>query len=415
VLEVLAMEVVHPRCAGLDVHKRLVVACRIVPDERGRPAKELRSFGTTTGELLVLGDWLAAAGVTHVAMEATGSYWKPIHNLLEERFELLVANAAHLKAVPGRKTDVRDAEWIADLLRHGLLRASFIPSRAERELRELTRYRSSLVQERADELNRIAKVLEGANIKLASVASTIDGVSAQAMLVAIVGGETDPGVLADLARGRLRTKRAELEAALEGCLGSHQRFVLGAQLRHLADLDRLIESVGAEIEARLRPFEPAIAHLVTIPGIGRRTAQTLLAEIGPDMTRFPSARHLASWAGMCPGNHESAGKSRSGRTRKGSPWLRAVLEEAGRSAGRTKTYLGAQFRRIGARRGSSRAALAVGHSILVAAYWILVRDQPFTDLGAHYFDERDREHVRRRLTRRLEALGFSVTLRPAGA
>ncbi len=407
------MEVVHPRCAGLDVHKRTVVACRLTPGPAAEPAREVRTFGTTTRELLALADWLAEASVTVVAMESTGSFWKPIYNILETGFELLVVNAAHLKAVPGRKTDVRDAEWIADLLRHGLLRASFVPTRPERELRELTRYRTSLIRDRASEVNRIQKVLEGANIKLASVASNVAGVSGLAILRALVEGQTDPAALAGLARGRMRSKRPALEEALAGSIGPHQRFILATMLRRLDELDRHIADVSTEIEVRLRPFDEAIGRLVTIPGVGRRTAETLLAEVGADMTRFPSARHLASWAGMCPGNHESAGKRSSGRTRKGSPWLRRILVDAAHGAGRTTTYLGAQYHRIAARRGGKRAAVAVGHSQLVIAYHVLRRGEPFHDLGANYFDERDREHVRRRLTHRLEALGYQVTVAPA--
>lgn len=364
------MEVVHPRCAGLDVHKRTVVACLVTSTPDGEPTREVCTFGTATGQLLALGDWLEAAGVGHVAMESTGPYWKPVHNLLEARFTLLVVNAAHIKAVPGRKTDVRDAEWIAELLRHGLLRASFIPSRPERELRELNRYRTSLVQERSAEINPIAKVLEGANIKLGSVASNVVGVSGRAILSAIIDGDTDAAALADLARGRLRSKRPALtEATLE----------------------------------RLR----------TIPGIGRRTAETLLAEIGPDMGRFPSSGHLASWAGLCPGNDESGGKRRSGRTRKGSPWLRASLVEAAQAAGRTRTYLGAAYRRLTTRRGSKRAAVAVAHMLLVIAYHVISRGEPYAELGANHFDELARDRVRQRLTRRLEALGYRVSLEPA--
>lgn len=409
------MNVVHPRCAGLDIHKRLVVACRISPGPDDQPVKAIRSFGTTTRELLAMADWLAEEGVTIVAMESTGVFWKPIHNLLEDRFELLVANAAHLKAVPGRKTDVRDAEWIADLLRHGLLRASFIPDRPERELRELTRYRTSLVRERAAEVNRVEKLLEGANIKLGSVASNIVGASGRAMLVQLASGQTDPAALADLAKRRLRDKHAELEAALEGRFGAHQRFMLARQLRRLDELDEHISAVSAEIEARLRPFEPAIANLMTVPGIGRRTAEVILAEIGPDMGRFPSAHHLASWAGMCPGNDESAGKRRSGKTRKGSPWLRGTLVASASSASRTKTYLGAQYHRLAARRGSKRAAVAVGHTLLVIAHAILSRGTTYQELGVGYFDERDRDATRRRLTRRLESLGYEVSLQPAVA
>jgi transposase len=407
------MDVVHPRCAGLDVHKRSVTACRIAPGPDGQPERVIRSFPTTTRELLRLADWLDEAGVTSVAMEATGSYWKPIHNLLEDRFELLVANAAHLKAVPGRKTDVRDAEWIADLLRHGLLRASFIPDRPARELRELTRYRTSLVRDRAAEVNRMAKVLEGANIKLASVLTDLGGASGRRILAALAAGSADPVELADLAKGRLRHKQAELVPALEGRMGAHQRFMLARQLAHLEELDGHVAAVSAEIEDRLRPFEVAIGNLATVPGVGRRTAETMLAEFGPDMGRFPTAGHLASWAGMCPGNHESAGRSRSGRTRRGSPWLRAALVGAGTAAGRTKSYLGAEYHHLARRRGAKRAAVAVGHSILVIAYAILKHGTTYQDLGVNYFDERDREAVRRRLTRRLESLGYQVSIEPA--
>lgn len=404
------MDVVHPRCAGLDVHKRTVVACRIVQAATGAPVKELRTFGTLTGELLTLGDWLAEAGVTIVAMESTGSYWKPVYNLLEDRFEQVVANAAHIKAVPGRKTDVRDAEWIADLLRHGLLRASFIPSRPERELRELTRYRTSLVRERSGEVNRIGKVLEGANVKLGSVVSGLDGVSGQAMLGALASGETSVSVIAHLADYRLRASREMLEAALEGSVGPHQRFMLRTQLRHLRELDRLIGDVSAEIEARLRPLAAQVELLTTIPGISRRTAEVVLAEVGHDMHRFGSAKALASWAGLCPGNHESAGRRHGGATRKGSPWLRAALVNSAAAVGRSHTYLGAQYRRLVTRRGLMRAKVAVAHSLLLIIRAILVTGEPFRDLGTDYFDQRDREQVRRRLTRRLEALGYSVTL-----
>ena len=407
------MEVIHPRCAGLDVHKRTVVACRLTPGDGPEPLRELRTFGTTTRQLLALADWLDEAGVTHAALESTGSYWKPVYNLLEDRFDLLLANAAHLKAVPGRKTDVKDAEWIAKLLRHGLLRASFIPPRPDRELRELTRYRTTLIRERADEVNRMAKVLEGANIKLASVATDIAGVSGLAMLEAMVAGEADPAAVADLARGRLRDKREALVEALTGRMGPHQRFLLGTQLRHLRELGALIDAVSGEIEERLRPLEAPLQLLTTIPGIGSRTAQVMLAEMGADMARFPSAGHLASWVGLCPGNDESAGRRRSGRTRRGSPWLRAALVEAARAAARTHAYPGTQYRRIAARRGAKRAAVAVAHSIIVIAYHMLSTGSAYRDLGANWFDERDREAVRRRLTRRLEALGYHVDLKPA--
>jgi transposase len=407
------MDVVHPRCAGLDVHKRLIVACRLTPGPRGHPIREVESFRTTTRGLLELSDWLTAAGITVVAMESTGSYWKPVYNVLEGSFELLVVNAQHLKAVPGRKTDVRDAEWIADLLRHGLLRASFIPERPERELRELTRYRTTLFQQRTAEVNRIQKVLEGANIKLASVASDVVGTSGRAMLEALVGGEADPATMAALAHGRLRDKHDALVEALEGRIGPHQRFLLAALLRHLDAIDELIAEVSTEVEARLRPFEAELTRLQTVPGIGRRTAETILAEVGPDMSRFPSSRHLASWAGLCPGNHESAGKSRSGRARKGSPWLRSMLVEAAKAAGRSPSYLGALHQRLAARRGAKRATFAIAHNLLVIAYHILSRRTTFQDLGPAYFDERDRERTFTRLSRRLERLGYQVAVVPA--
>lgn len=407
------MEVVHPRCAGLDVHKRLIVACRLTPGGRGHPLREVESFRTTTRGLLELSAWLTEAAIGVVAMESTGSFWKPVYNILEGSFELLVVNATHLKAVPGRKTDVRDAEWIADLLRHGLLRPSFIPERPERELRELTRYRTTLLQGRTAEVNRIQKVLEGANIKLASVASDVVGTSGRAMLEALVGGEVDPETMAALARGRLRDKHDALLEALEGEVGAHQRFLLRTMLRHLDAIDGLIGEVSAEIEARLHPFEAEISRLQSIPGVGRRTAETILSEVGPDMSRFSSSRHLASWAGLCPGNHESAGKSRSGRARKGSPWLRSMLVEAAKAAGRSQTYLGAVHQRLAARRGAQRATFAVAHNLLVIAYHVLSRGDTFQDLGSTYFDDRDRERTFHRLTRRLEALGYQVAVAPA--
>jgi transposase len=344
-------------------------------------------------------------------------YWKPVWNLLEgSDLQLLLVNAAHIKHVPGRKTDVRDSEWIADLLRHGLLRGSFVPDRPQRELRELTRYRTSLVRERNAEVNRLQKVLEGANIKLASVATDIMGKSGREILAALVAGRSDPTPLAQLARGKLREKIPMLERALAGQFAAHQAFLVGQQLAHIDLLDETIERVSAEIAERLRPFDEELARRDTIPGIDRRGAETLIAEIGTDLSRFPSADHLASWAGMVPGNNESAGKRRSGKTRKGNPWLRTFLVEAAHGAGRTKTtYLGAQYRRLAARRGRTKAAIAVGHSILVIAYHLLQREVTYQDLGPHYFDERDREGVKRRLVRRLEDLGYEVTVQPAPA
>jgi transposase len=394
------MEVVHERCCGLDVHKKKIVACLLTPGRGGQAIRDVRTFDTTTKTLLALLDWLSEERCTHVAMESTGSYWKPVYNILEDAFKLLVVNAQHLKAVPGRKTDVRDAEWIADLLRHGLLAPSFIPSRPERELRELTRYRTSLVRERASEVNRLQKVLEGANIKLASVAADVVGVSGRAMLAALVSGTQDTRSIVELARGKLRNKRDALQDALEGRVGAHQRFLIRTQLRHIDELKALIDDVSEEIEQRLQPMREDMERLMTIPGIGRRVAETFLSEIGNDMTHFPSARHLASWAGLCPGNNESAGKSRTGRTRRGSPWLRSVLVEAAVTAGHTKTYLGAQFRRLAARRGAKRAAVALAHTIIIIAYHLLSRGQDYSDLGTNYFDQRDRDRVRYRLTNR---------------
>jgi len=410
------MEVLYPRCGGLDIHKRTVVACRVTPGPDGQPVKAIRTFGAMTADLLALGDWLAEGGCTHVAMEATGVYWKPIWNLLEAAFVLLLVNARHVRQVPGRKTDVRDCEWLADLLRHGLLRGSFVPDRPQRELRELTRYRTSLVRARAAEANRLQKTLEGANVKLAAVATDVLGKSGRDILAALVAGETDAAALAQLARGLLRKKLPQLEQALTADVGHHQRFLLTQHLAHIDFLEAAIAQVSAEVARRLRPLDEAIARLDTLPGIGREAAEALLAELGGDVARFPTAKHLASWAGMCPGNRESAGKRLSGATRKGSPWLRGLLVQAAHAAARTKgTYLAAQYRRLAARRGKSRAAVAVGHTILVIAYHLLRHGTDYHDLGPQYFDERDRRAVERRLVRRLESLGYRVALEPRAA
>jgi transposase len=410
------MDVIYPRCCGLDVHKREVVACVVSTDPEGTPRKAIRAFGTMTQDILALADWLAAHEVTHVAMESTGVYWKPLYNLLEDRFALLLVNARHVKAVPGRKTDVRDCEWLADLLRHGLLTGSFVPDRPQRELRELTRYRTSLVRERTAAANRLQKTLEGANIKLAAVATDILGKSGREILAALVAGRTDGAELAQLAQGRLREKLPQLERALVGCVGAHQRFLVAEQVAHIDFLEAAIARVSAEIAERVQPDEEAIARLDTIPGVGRAVAEALVAEIGADLTRFPSAKHLASWAGLCPGNHESAGNRRSGKTRKGSPWLRACLVQAAHAAARSKgTYLAAQYRRLAARRGRARAAVAVAHSILIIAYHVLTEGTVYCDLGDNYFDERDRHGVARRLVHRLQGLGYGVTLVPQAA
>ena len=405
------MQILHSCCCGLDVHKKQIVACLMFTDAAGKRQKEIRTFGTMTADILSFSDWLTAAECTHLAMESTGVYWKPIYNLLEGLFEMLVVNAQHVKTLPGRKTDVRDAEWIADLLQHGLLRASFIPSPNQRELRDLTRHRSTLVAERARIVNRLQKVLEDTNIKLASVAKDITGVSARKMLQALLDGERDVTVLAQLAKGRMRSKRDMLELALNGRLREHHSFLIAEHLGHIDYLDESIARFTGEINQRLIDEMQEIELLDTIPGISARTAEILLAEIGTDMARFPSAKHLSSWAGMCPGNNESAGKRKTGKTRKGSKWLRQVLTEAAHGAAATKnTYLGALYRRLAPRRGTRKALVAVGHAILVIVYHVLKRREPYQDLGANYFDQRDQQNVRRRLVRRLEQLGYQVNL-----
>jgi transposase len=401
------MEVIHRNCAGLDVHKKVVVAAIIV---EGRP-KEIRSFGTMTTDLLELSDWLMSCGVTHVAMESTGEYLKPIFNILENNFEVMLVNAQHISKVPGRETDVSDAEWIADLLRHGLLKASFIPPVGQRELRELTRFRSTFVKERSTLVNRVQKVLESANIKLSSVASDVVGVSGRAMLEAIIAGNATPEQMADLSKGRLRSKRTELSRALEGRVKPHHRFVLTELLSQIDSLEETIARFNQEIEEYCRPFEEAVALLDTIPGVARETAENIVAEIGTDMNRFPTANHLASWAGVAPGNNESAGKKRSGRTRKGNQPLGVALNQAAHAAAHTKdTYLSAQYHRLAGRRGKKRALVAVAHSILVIAYYMINRHVPYCELGNDYFDKRRPETTAKRLVSRLEHLGYQVSL-----
>jgi len=408
------MNVVYEKCAGLDVHKKTVVGCASILDAKGHRHKERQTFRTMMPDLLRLRQWLKELEVTHVAMESTASYWKPIFNILEGHMEVLVVNAQHIKAVPGRKTDVRDAEWIADLLQHGLLRPSFVPPTWQREVRELTRYRMSLTEERTRLINRLQKTLEDTNIKLASVASDVMGRSARDMLTALLAGEADPAVLAELARGRMRSKRELLSQALHGQLKPHHCILIGEQLADIDALDEAIERMSKAIAERLRPYEHQIQRLSTIPGIKRRLAEVILAEIGVDMSRFPDARHLASWAGMCPGNKESGGKRLSGKTRKGSPWLRSALVEAAHAALHCKnSYLSAQYQRLVLRRGGKKATIAVGHTLLVVIYHILSDDKDYEELGGNYFDEWDRQAVQKRLVRRLEKLGYEVKLEPA--
>jgi transposase len=408
------MQVIHERCCGLDVHKKTVVACVLITHPDSRVDKQVRTFSTMTDDLLALGDWLDSLEVKVAAMESTGVYWKPVHNLLEaEGRELVLVNAAHIKALPGRKTDVKDAEWIADLLRHGLLKPSFIPPAPIRELRELTRYRKGLIHQRAQEVNRLHKVLETANIKLGSVATDVLGVSGRQMLGAILSGERDPDVLAELAKGSLRKKIAELRRALEGRLQAHHLLLIERLLAHIAFLEESLARLSEEIDRRLPPFAEEIALLRTIPGVSEQAAATIVAEIGTDVGRFPTAKHLASWAGLCPGNHQSAGRRRGGKPTGGDTWLKAVLGEvAWVIARQNDNYLSAHYHRIARRRGKLKAVVAVAHSVLVIAYHVLKERQPYRDLGADYFDKLDTERIQRHHVKRLQALGYDVELRP---
>jgi transposase len=401
------MEVLIERACGLDVHKKTITACIVTPE-----GKEIKTFRTHTVFLLELIDWIKEHRCTHVAMESTGVFWKPIVNLLEaEEIQFLVVNAQHMKAVPGRKTDVKDAEWICDLLRHGLLKASYIPDRNQRELRELVRYRRSLIQERAREHNRVQKVLEGANIKLAAVASDIMGLSSRDMMNAMIDGEDDPEKLASFARGVMKKKKEELELALRGYMSAHQRLMLKTMLTHIDFLNEQIIELDMEVAKRLAPFKEDLERLDTIPGIALRTAEQILAEIGTDIaSRFPSAPHLCSWVGLVPGHNESAGKRKPSKTRKGNKYLRSALIEASHSLKGSDNYLGAQYRRIAARKGKHRAAVAVAHSIMTIAYHLLTRKEDYKDLGAQYFEKRQQEAIVKQSVRRLESLGFSVTL-----
>ncbi|HYN81615.1 MAG TPA: IS110 family transposase [Gemmatimonadaceae bacterium] len=402
------MEILHPRCCGIDVHKESVVACvRIQDGPRART--EIQRFGTTTTDLLELHRWLTEADCTHVAIESTSVYWKPVFNLLEGSFEVVLANAAHVKAVPGRKTDVKDCEWLADLLAHGLIRASFIPPAEIRALRDMTRHRKSLIRDRSTAINRVHKLLESTNIKLGNVVSDLMGKSGRAMLNALVAGERNPDVLAQLARGNLVRKIPALTEALRGRFTDHYAFLLGQLLTHTDQLADLIAACDARIAALMTTEEETVRRLQTIPGVGRRSVEVIISEIGLDMSRFDSDGHLSSWARICPGTHKSAGKRRATGTGTGNNWLRTTLVESAWAASHSKTYLGAQYRRIAKRRGPKRAAIAVAHSILVIAFHLLREGLEYQDLGPDYFDQVDAARLRRYHVRRLAELGCDVT------
>jgi transposase len=406
------MEVVSPIIAGLDVHERTVVACLRVQEGK-RVQRTLRTFGTTTPALLELQRWLVENQCPRVIIESTGVYWKPVFNILEGSVEVILANAHQVKTLPGRKTDMRDAEWLAELGAHGLVKASFIPPEPIRELRELTRYRKSLIRQRTAEVNRIQKILETANIKLGSVASDVLGASGRAMLRALIAGERDAVVLAGLAKGMLRKKMDQLIPSLSGRFLQRHAFLLQQMLDHVEFIDSQIATIDGEVERLCVPFEIALQLLQSTPGVGSRTAQVILAEIGCDMNQFPTEHHLASWAAICPGNNESAGKRRTGKTRNGNPWLRAALLEAAWAASRARgTYLQSQFRHLAYARGkgTKKAIVAVAHSILIAAWHILKNNVPYNDLGPEHLRRTDPEKIKRLLVRKLEALGYRVSL-----
>jgi transposase len=408
------MEIVVERVAGLDVHKASVTASVRVPGAAGRREEHTETFATTVPALLVLADWLEAHAVTHVAMEATGVYWKPVWAILEDRFDCLLVNARHVKQVPGRKTDVSDAQWICRLAEAGLLRRSLVPPKPIRTLRNLTRYRKAQIRDRQREAGRLHKLMEDTGIKLDCVASDLLGKSGRAMLAALIAGTTDAAVLAELAQGKLRAKLPALREALQGRFEAEHALIIGRILAHIDYLDEAIAELSQSIEQQIAPLAPAVELLCTIPGVQRRTAEVIIAETGGDMNAFPTAKHLASWAGVCPGNDESAGKRRSGRTTKGSKWLRAALTEAAKAASRARdTYLAAQYQRLRARRGHNKATTAIAHSMLTAAWHMLQTSETYNDPGADYFARRNPERQTRRLVAQLQRLGHTVTLQQA--
>lgn len=408
------MRVVHSICAGMDVHKEDIKVCLVWRDSAGKRCDEVRTFSTMTRPLMSMREWLESKECKVVAIESTGNYWKPIFNLLEGDFEVMLVNPGHLKYVEGFKTDAKDARWLAELLEHGLLRGSFIPPREIRDLRDMTRYRRRLVQERTAEVNRVQKILEDANIKLACVATDIFGVSGRAILNALLSGEMTPEEMAELSKGRLRSKRDKLAESLVGRFRPHHALLLSRMLEHIDFLDVAVADCDTVIDGMLRPFVSKIERMDTVTGIGVRAAQDIIAEIGLDMSVYPSHKHLGSWAAMCPGNHESGGKRKSGKTRKGNKWLRTILVECAHAAGHSRnTYLGAQYGRFAARKGKQRAAVAVGHSILDAAYFILRDDVPYHELGPEHFDKINKDRIIRNYKKRLEALGLVVEISEA--
>jgi transposase len=408
------MEALTETCCGLDVHQATVVACLLTGKAHEKPKSQVRTFRTVTRDLRVMCEWLRAEGCTHVAMESTGVYWKPVYAVLEGNFELVVGNAHHIKNVPGRKTDVKDSEWLAQLMRHGLIRKSFVPPKPLRELRDLLRYRRKLVESGTSERNRLLGVLETANIKLASVASDVFGVSGRLMLDALIEGTATPAQMAKLAKGKLRDKLVELQLALEGSVGEHHRFLLAMQLRRLKGVEDELALLDKRIDGKLEPYRAQHKLLTTIPGVNWYVAAVLIAEIGIDMTVFVSAYHLAAWAGVCPGNNESAGKHKPGKARRGNVHLKTALVGAATSAGRTKgTYLKDKYHRLKARRGGLRAAVAIAHKILVAAYHMLSKQTPYHELGAAYLDNVDKTRTAAHLVRRLVRLGYAVELKAA--
>lgn len=408
------LDVMFTHCAGLDVHKKSVTACVLIPDKKRKVRRRVKTYGTTTKSLQGMKSWLLEMGVTHAAMESTGIYWKPVYNILQDEIEVWVVNAQHIKQVPGRKTDVKDAEWIATLMRMGLLNNSFIPDEEQRDLRDLTRYRTKLTNERSAAVNRVQKVLEDGNIKLSSVVTDIKGVSARRMLEAMIGGTEDSAKLAEMAKGRLRNKIPELDEALAGRMRDHHRFMLRELLEQVDGLNQRLLQLNERIDYLTAPQAALIARLDAIPGVGEHTAEILLAEIGDTVEQFPTEKHLASWACLCPGNNISANKRRTGKTRKGQKWLRTALAEAAWAASRTKdTYLRAQFHRLRARRGAKRAAVAVAHSILTIVYHLIKNpDATFKELGGDYFVKRNKGDQKRRALKTLTTLGYAVELTP---